>query len=348
MQDKYSYLRKNMRNFDANTIIGRIKQLRNQYTGGRGKSKFAQALGISPSTYSYYENNRVPPLEILLRMCEVTGVDLEWLLTGKEVQEKPTSEQKKFAFGLNGQAACGPNKSLLRKLDVLLSENPDLAGPTLAFIELLCEKKGFEKELRSKMPAAQPARPGWIPVLGRTAAGIVHFWDKEVLPEPKQAITELDELVKKHIGKAIIGSADGTVSIDLQSRALVDGLKKRQANLIQVGGQEPDGIVEFVQCKEIFELFPDSFGLQIDGDSMSPRINDGDIVILSPSVPAAQGQIGIARVANQIGVTCKLIRSTGDAVHLVPINERYETKVVAKNDLLWALAVLCHITTCAP
>ena len=77
---------------------------------------------------------------------------------------------------------------------------------------------------------------------------------------------------------------------------------------------------------------------------MSPRINDGDIVILSPSVPAAQGQIGIARISNQIGVTCKLIRTTEQGVHLIPINERYETKVVAKKDLLWALAVLCHIS----
>ena len=333
-----------MQKFDANTVIERIKQLRNQHTGDRGKSKFAQILGVSPSTYNYYENNRVPPIEILLRICEVTGADLEWLLIGKKTQEKPISEQEKFAFGSNKRPTRGQNSSLLRKLDVLLSENPDIAKPALAFIELLCEKKGFEKELHSKIAAAQPARPGWIPVLGRTAAGIVHFWDKEVLPEPKQAITELDELVKKHIGKAIIGSADGTVSIDLQSRALVDGLKKRQANLIQVGGQEADGIVEFVQCEEIFELFPDSFGLQIDGDSMSPRINDGDIVILSPSVPAAQGQVGVARVANQIGVTCKLIRTTSDAVHLIPINERYETKVTAKKDLLWALAVLCHVS----
>jgi SOS-response transcriptional repressor LexA len=77
---------------------------------------------------------------------------------------------------------------------------------------------------------------------------------------------------------------------------------------------------------------------------MSPRINDGDIVIVSPSVPAAQGQIGIARLAGQIGVTCKLIRTTDTDVHLIPINERYETKVVPKKDLLWALAVLCHIS----
>jgi transcriptional regulator with XRE-family HTH domain len=340
VQEKYSHFCKIMKLFNEKAIIERIKYLRTQYSGSRGKSKFARTLGISASTYSYYENNRIPPLEILLKISEVTGADLNWLLSGRKALKTPISELEKHTFG--------PNSSLLRKLDDLLSRDPELAEPISAFIELLCQKKGIEKELYSKIPPTTPTRPSWIPVLGRTAAGMIHFWDKEVLPQSKQAVTELDELVKKHIGKAIVASVDGAVLIDLQARPLVDGLKKRQANLIQVSGQEQDEIVEFVQCEEIFEMFPDSFALHIDGDSMSPRINDGDIVILSPSVPVvAQGQIGIARLANQIGVTCKLIRSTEQDVHLIPINERYEAKVVAKKDLLWALAVLCHISTCA-
>jgi len=317
-----------MKNFGEKAIIERIGLLRRQYAGSRGKSEFARTLGISASTYNYYENNRVPPIEILLKICEVTGADLEWLLTGH-------GTEKRFAFG--------PNSGLLQNLDDLFTNNPELTEAVLAFIELLCEKKGIEKEFQSRVLPAKPERPGWIPVLGRTAAGMVHFWDQTFLPEPKQAVTELDELVKKHIGKDIVGSVDGRVSIDLQARPLVDSIKKRQANLIQVCGQGQEQIVEFVQCEEIHQLFPDSFALYVDGDSMSPRINDGDIVILSPSVPAAQGQISISRVANQIGVTCKLIRTTQTDVHLIPINERYETKVVAKKDLLWALAVLCHV-----
>jgi len=322
-------MRKNMRNFDEKAIIERVQLLRTQYAGNRGKSKFARALGISVSTYSYYESERVAPIEALLKICEVTGADLQWLLTG-------SSAQKTFAVG--------PNSAILQELDDLLTNNPELGEPVLAFLELLREKQGVEKKIQSKILPSRSSRPGWIPVLGRTAAGMVHFWDEIVLPEPKQAITELDELVKKHIGKEIIGSVDKTVSIDLQARALVDGIKRAEANLIQVSGGEDEQIVEFVQCEEVYKLFPDSFALQADGDSMSPRINDGDIVILSPSVPAAQGQIGIARVAKQIGVTCKLIRSTEGEIHLIPINERYETKVVDKKDLLWALAVLCHIS----
>jgi transcriptional regulator with XRE-family HTH domain len=318
-----------MQNFDKNGVTGRIRSLRKQYAGIRGKSDFARALGISASTYNYYENDRIPPPEILLRICQITGADLEWLLTGG-------SSEKRFA--------SGQNRELLDKLDALLGDNPDLTDAVSAFIELLCEKKGIEKQLQSKVHIPESERPGWIPVLGRTAAGIVHFWDQELLPQPQQAVTELDELVKRHLGKEIISSADGTLSVDLQARALVDAVKGKQANLIQVCGRDPDQIVEFVQCDQIHKMFPDSFALRIDGDSMSPRINDGNIVILSPSVPAAQGQLAVARVAKQIGITCKLIRTTESGVHLIPINEKYETKVVPKKDLLWALAVLCHIS----
>ena len=319
-----------MQNFDANRIIERVKFLRNQYAGPRGKSKFAHALGISASTYSYYENDRVPPIEVLLKICQVTGADLQWLITGEKAEKKFPS---------------GPNTALMQKIDELLEQNPDLAQTVSAFVELLDEKKAFDKPKKPKAVTQDAARPAWIPVLGRTAAGMLHFWDTEILPDSQTIVTKLEQLVKKHTESEIVDSTDGTVSIDLHVKPLLAGLKQHHANLIQVGGEHAQDIVEFVQCEEIFQLFPDSFALQVDGDSMSPRINDGDIVILSPSVPAAQGHAAVARLANQIGVTCKLIRTTDSDIHLIPINERYETKVVPRKDLLWALAVLCHVRT---
>jgi hypothetical protein len=39
----------------------------------------------------------------------------------------------------------------------------------------------------------------------------------------------------------------------------------------------------------------------------------------------------------------RLVRIEADRIHLVPINEKYDTKVIKSKDLLWALAVLCHI-----
>ncbi len=312
-----------------NAIIERVIQLRKQRYGNRGKRNFAKALGISASTYSYYEKNRIPPIEILLKICEVTGADLNWLIKGQK-------NGKNFAFV--------DNNSFLNRLEKLSANNPDIAKAVEAFVELLCQHKEIQSEIQARQASVEPEMPGWIPVLGRTAAGIVHFWNQSLLPPSAQAVTDIDELVKKHIGKDLINSADKTLSVDLQLRILVDTLKSQKAELIQVCGQEPQEIVEFVQCRAIHQMFPDSFALRVDGDSMSPRINDGDIVILSPSVPSTQGQIAVARIANQIGVTCKLIRTTEKDVHLIPINERYQPKIIPHKDLLWALAVLCHIS----
>jgi SOS-response transcriptional repressor LexA/DNA-binding XRE family transcriptional regulator len=338
-----------MPNSDANAIIERVKLLRQQYAGARGKSEFARSLGISPSTYSYYEKNRIPPIELLLKISEVTGADLHWLLTGDQGSQKDSQR---------GQPAVKIPKILLEKIQNLLSDDPGLLEPVSAFIELLNQKKGLESRTKQggepqpgrqtsrSIPDVQENRQGWIPVIGRTAAGIVHFWNEELMTA-QAAVTELDQLVKKYTGKEIVGLLDGRATVDLHLKPLADGLKKADISLVQISGSatgRTEEIVEFVQCEQIYRIFNDSFALRVDGDSMSPRINDGDIVILSPSMPAAQGQISVVRLANQIGVTCKIIRNTDDSVHLIPINEKYETKVMAKKDVLWSLAVLCHIS----
>jgi len=321
--------------FDEKAIIGRIIKLRKGFSGTRGKSKFAKALGISASTYNYYENDRLPPIPVLLRICEVTSTDLHWLLTGR------------YPTAYTPQAADGLNPELATKLTALLKSNPKSADALTAFVELLSEKKRVEGKRASKITEPKPARPGWIPILGRTAAGIAHFWQQTNLPEPEDAIVELDQLVEKHTGRAIMASASGVLTLDLQIAPLLRELKTKTANLIQVGNQSDefgnDLSVQFIECQQIYELFPDAFALQIDGDSMAPRINDTDIVVLSPSVPATQGQVAIAKLQGQIGVTCKLIRTTESQVHLIPINEKYQTQTVPCNNLLWALAVLCHI-----
>jgi SOS-response transcriptional repressor LexA/DNA-binding XRE family transcriptional regulator len=321
--------------FDEKAIIGRITKLRKGFAGTRGRSKFAKALGISASTYNYYENDRLPPIPVLLRICEVTSTDLHWLLTGRY----PTAH--------NPQAANGLSPELTTKLRALLQSSPESADALAAFVELLGEKKHVERKRASKMPEPKPARPGWIPILGRTAAGIVHFWRQTNLPEPEDVIVELDQLVEKHTGRAIMASASGVLTLDLQIAPLLRELKTETANLIQVVSQTDERgtelAVQFIECQQIYELFPDAFALQIDGDSMAPRINDTDIVVLSPSVPATQGQVAIAKLQGQIGVTCKLIRTTESRVHLIPINEKYRTQTVPRKKLLWALAVLCHI-----
>ncbi|MFA5424760.1 MAG: S24 family peptidase [Phycisphaerae bacterium] len=320
-----------MKDFDEKAVIGRVRELRIRFAGERGKSNFARSLGISPSTYSYYEENRVPPIETLLAICQITGADLNWLLTGE-------STTASAGLPLSVQA-----KELTNRIAELLNKHSEMAEPVSAFVDLLCEKKGLEKQITPESNGTDSTKTGWIPVLGRTAAGIVHCWSDTTMPGSSEAVTKIEELVRQYTGKEIVGKSEVPVRVDFQLAELSSAISNTNVSLVRVSGTGRGQTVEFVDCEKISSVFPDCFALHVDGDSMSPRIKDGDIVIVSPSVPASDGQLAVARVADQIGVTCKLIRTTPKGVHLVPINEKYETKIVPHKDLLWAVCVLCHV-----
>jgi len=444
-------------NTKKNPIIERIIQLRVEHFGERGKSDFARELGISPSTYSYYEQDRVPSADILLKMSRITGVELGWLITGENI----------FANAKNSSSGAGVRRDIGRVVEALVAENPKLERTISTFIEIICKKNDIKNPLigsndfrdgtrsvvgsglkrgiavdgdlgggtrsvkgeydnrllsnagnetqdglRSVGREAKKSRSGdesWfdelkggarsvvgggskkgiavdgklagksqslrdadvrdrdrggsgdtsglgdgvsklvkermIPVLGRTAAGIIHCWDQYGTPDSWQAETKLAELVKKHIGKDIVYSNNGEVEIDSDAAKLAGRLAGRfdtNACIVQVSADD-EGIVEFVDSCDMAKKYPDCFGLRVDGDSMMPRICDGDIVILSPSVRAKQGSIAVAKVRDQIGVTCKIIRFDKEQVHLVAGNENYETRVVEQEQLIWALAVLGHV-----
>lgn len=63
------------------------------------------------------------------------------------------------------------------------------------------------------------------------------------------------------------------------------------------------------------------FALRISGDSMSPRIMDGDIVLVHQQESAEDGDIVIARIDGE--VTCKVLKKSAYGVTLVPFNAAY-------------------------
>ncbi|MDR3344757.1 MAG: helix-turn-helix domain-containing protein [Oscillospiraceae bacterium] len=59
-----------------------IKNLRRSH--GLTQAQVAECLGLERSTYAYYEGGRVPGVEILLRLCGLYKITLEYLITGEE------------------------------------------------------------------------------------------------------------------------------------------------------------------------------------------------------------------------------------------------------------------------
>jgi SOS-response transcriptional repressor LexA len=114
-------------------------------------------------------------------------------------------------------------------------------------------------------------------------------------------------------------------------------------NLVQLAEAGPEGVCEFVESAAIRKAYPDAFALRVDGESMAPQIGDGDIVVLSPTRPARDGAAAVVQLKEQIGVTCKIIRRDKGKVHLIPVNEKFDTRIYEESQLAWALAVLWRI-----
>ena len=86
-----------------------------------------------------------------------------------------------------------------------------------------------------------------------------------------------------------------------------------------------DAIEEVVDWEEIPEDMANTgefFGLRIKGDSMTPRIVEGDIVIVRQQPDAESGDIVIVRI-NGDTATCKRLAKHTHGIRLISVNPAY-------------------------
>ena len=140
-----------------------------------------------------------------------------------------------------------------------------------------------------------------------------------------------------------------------EKEAVLDGWNKRFADIatnevqkieagvrIPVIGEVPCGIpleaIELIDADD-WEEIPESmaksgkyFGLKVKGDSMSPRMVEGDILIVKKQPDAESGDIVIAKVHGN-EATCKKFIKHDNGISLVPYNSAYEPMYFSNKDL---------------
>lgn len=109
---------------------------------------------------------------------------------------------------------------------------------------------------------------------------------------------------------------------------------------IPVVGKVPAGlpaeafedIIDYEEIPESMARGGEYFGLAIKGDSMYPRILEGDVVIVRKQSTADSGDIVIALVNGDEG-TCKQLFKYKDHIELKPFNPMYKPFVYSKEDI---------------
>jgi repressor LexA len=80
---------------------------------------------------------------------------------------------------------------------------------------------------------------------------------------------------------------------------------------------------------------PEAFALEVKGNSMSPRIENGDIIVVSPTHEVKSGDICVDEED-----TVKRIKIDEQFVHLIPLNPEYEPMLVRKRDVTFMWRVI--------
>jgi SOS-response transcriptional repressor LexA len=83
-----------------------------------------------------------------------------------------------------------------------------------------------------------------------------------------------------------------------------------------------------------------AFGVRLRGDSMEPRLSDGDVAILLPSTPATNGDIVVANIKDQ-GALCKIMHVQLDKniITLSSYNPAYPPMEYHRDDFHWIFSV---------
>jgi len=104
-------------------------------------------------------------------------------------------------------------------------------------------------------------------------------------------------------------------------------------------GDYPAGFgEEFIDRGDVTD--PNAFALIVEGDSMSPRINSGDIVIISPNTPVTSRSIAAVAFGNGERTLKTIIFLTDGKILLKPENEKYEPILLDQKDIIFTWKVV--------
>lgn len=97
-----------------------------------------------------------------------------------------------------------------------------------------------------------------------------------------------------------------------------------------------EAIEDIIDTEEISEEMArtgEFYGLQIHGDSMAPKMEEGDIVIVRKQEDAESGDVVIARI-NGDDATCKRLAKYEHGIALISLNSKYEPMYFSNEEIL--------------
>lgn len=122
----------------------------------------------------------------------------------------------------------------------------------------------------------------------------------------------------------LLGKSDKTTKLMLEDSQPPQGLQIPVLGTVAAGIpiSAVEDILDYEEIDSSYQSQGEFFALRIKGDSMQPKMDDGDVVIVRQQSDANSGDTVIALV-NGDDATCKKLQKTENGIMLVSTNPNY-------------------------
>lgn len=206
------------------------------------------------------------------------------------------------------------------------------------------------KNIRYLRTQANYSQDKLAELLGYKSFTTIQKWESGVSNPPFSTVKKISELF--HVDIDTLNSRDLSIHFDCYTKQNgqdvyievpayhIPSSQRLYRTSINVLGRVAAGIPinaiqEVIDTEEITEDLAktgDFFGLKIKGDSMEPRICNGDVVIVRQQNDAESGDIVIAMV-NGNDATCKRLVKYSSSIALVSLNSKYEPMMFTNEEI---------------
>ena len=172
-------------------------------------------------------------------------------------------------------------------------------------------------------------------------AKLTGYTDRSSIAKIEKGQVDLQQSKIELFANALGTTARSLVGWDVNVGPIPNGTKEKKKGVtINVLGRVAAGVPieaveDIIDTEEITAEMASTgefFGLQIHGDSMEPRINEGDVVIVRQQDDAESGDIVIDLV-NGDEATCKRLKKYADGIMLISNNPKYEPMVFSNQEI---------------
>lgn len=184
-------------------------------------------------------------------------------------------------------------------------------------IRLLQEHNKTQKEVAEAINVSPQTFNTWVkgialPRMGKVQllADYFHILKSDLI---ERKISDDDNIKKSSLSKAVQIKVLGRVAAGIPLEAIED-------------------VIDTEEIPQSLAKTGEFFGLQIHGDSMEPRMCEGDVVIVRQQDDAESGDIVIAMV-NGHDATCKRLMKYTGGISLLSFNPLYEPMVFSNEEI---------------